>query len=249
MISMRCFLISSLLLVAFARDAVADRKISDAAKAELERGEERFRQKDYAGAIAAFDAGYALDPQPIFLYDKAQAQRLAGDCATAIDTYKQFLATQPPDKEAIRARKNIATCEALSPPPSEEPAVEPSPPAAREQPEPAKRAPIVQREQRAWWSDGVGMTLLTSGLIGVGVGTGFAVAAGSAADDTALATNTDEWSAAHDRWQRNRMIAAIALGTGGALVISGVLRLSLRDRNVAVTPHGSGAMVSLGGSW
>jgi tetratricopeptide (TPR) repeat protein len=245
---MRCFLISSLLIVAFAHDALADRKISDAAKAELERGEERFRQKDYAGAIAAFDAGYALDPQPIFLYDKAQAQRLAGDCETAIDTYKQFLATQPPDKEAMRARKNIAGCEALLPAPLvEEPAIEASEPAPREQP--AKRAPIVQREQRAWWSDGVGMTLLTSGLIGVGVGTGFAVAAGSAADDTALATNTEEWSGAQERWNRNRLIAGIALGTGGALVVSGVLRLSLRDRNVAVTPHGSGAMVSLGGAW
>jgi tetratricopeptide (TPR) repeat protein len=250
MISMRCFLISSLLLVASAHAAFADRKINDAAKAELERGEERFRQKDYAGAIAAFDAGYAIDPQPIFLYDKAQAQRLAGDCKAAIDTYLQFLATEPPEKEEIRARKNISGCEATL-----ELAVEPEPVVDRE-PAPIETkaaepiAAVVRREQRAWWSDGIGMTLVTTGVIGLGVGAGFAVAAQSAADDTAGAFNTIEWSEAHDRWNRNRLIAGVALGAGGALLVTGVLRLSLRDRTVAITPTSSdGAMLSLGGAW
>jgi tetratricopeptide (TPR) repeat protein len=248
MIWMRCFLISALLLVS-ANAANADRKISDAAKLELERGEARYRQKDYAGAITAFDAGYALDPQPIFLYDKAQAQRLAGDCTSAIETYQAFLATKPPEQEAVRARKNIASCEATLPPPVEqEPAVASEPAPVQAQPEPI--AAVVQREQRAWWSDGVGMTLVTTGVIGLGVGAGFAVAASSAAHDTANAFDTGEWSDAHDRWSRNRLVAGIALGAGATLLVTGVLRLSLRDRGVAVTPAGNdGAMVSFGGAW
>ena len=109
---MRCFLISTLLLCASTQIARADRKIGGAALVELERGEAHFRDKDYAAAIDAFDAGYAIDPQPIFLYDKAQAQRLAGDCRSAIVTYNEFLDTGPPATEAARARKNLASCEA-----------------------------------------------------------------------------------------------------------------------------------------
>lgn len=247
---MRCFLISSFLL-ASSLVAYADRKISPAAKVELERGEARFRDKDYAGAIAAFDAGYALDPQPIFLYDKAQAQRLSGDCKAAIATYKQFLDTGPPAHEATRAHKNIANCEATLPPPVDEteaPVVD-SEPATVAAPEPMS-APKPLREERAWWSDGLGMTLVTSGVIGLGVGTGFVVSARSAAFDTANASNVAEWSSAHDRWQRDRVIAGVALGAGATLVVTGALRLTLRDRTVAITPaSGTGAMVSLGGAW
>jgi tetratricopeptide (TPR) repeat protein len=252
MISMRCFLISSLLLVSSATTALADRKISESAKVELERGEARFRDKDYAGAIAAFDAGYALDPQPIFLYDKAQAQRLSGDCASAIESYKAFLATNPPPNEATRAKKNIASCEASLPPSVPEPVapVEDREPAPFED-APRASAPIaIEREQRAWWSDTLGVVLVTSGVVGLGVGVGFAVNARSAAYDTSQAANTDDWSEARDRWQRDRIIAGVALGAGTTLVVSGVLRLSLRDRDVAITPAQSGgALVSIGGAW
>jgi tetratricopeptide (TPR) repeat protein len=230
--------------------ALADRKISDAAKVQLERGEVLFRLKDYAGAIEAFEAGYVLDAQPIFLYDKAQAQRLSGNCRAAIETYKVFLATDPPANEATRARKNIANCEAQLPP-----VVEPKPELDTELApveEDKREQPIasVQREDRAWWGDGIGMTLLTTGVISLGVGVGFAVSAQAAADDTNLAVDTTQWSAAYERWSRDRLIAGVALGAGATLVVSGVLRLSLRDRSVAVTPTGShGAMVSLGGAW
>jgi hypothetical protein len=246
---MRCSIISCLLVVICTDVAVADRKISDAAKVQLERGEDRFRQKDYAGAIAAFDAGYALDPQPIFLYDKAQAQRLSGDCRAAIDSYKAFLATEPPANEATRAKKNIAGCEAQLPPPLEDEADNNE---AAPVEEPERKEPIVsvRETQRAWWSDGIGMTLVTTGVVSLGVGVGFAVAAQQAADDTNLALDTEQWTEAHDRWARDRRIAAVALGAGTAFVITGALRLSLRDRRVTITPaRGNGAMVLFGGAW
>lgn len=248
---MRCFLISSLLLASAASAAFADRKLSDAATAELERGEASFRAKDYTAAIEAFDTGYAIDPQPIFLYDKAQAQRLAGDCKSAIETYKKFLATEPPANEAARAKKNIDNCQATLPAPEEHatpPAPEPpaAEPEAPEQPLP----PPSRTETARWWRDGIGMTLLTTGVIGIGIGTGFAVAARSAASDTALATNVDDWSAARDRWDRDRLVAGVALGAGATFVVLGVLRLSLHDHTVAVAPaRGNGAVVTLGGAW
>jgi len=251
---MRCFLTSLVLVASAAGAAFADRKISDAAAVELERGEASFRAKDYVAAIKAFDAGYAIDPQPIFLYDKAQAQRLAGDCKSAIDTYREFLATEPPANEAVRAKKNIENCKATLPPPEEV-----APPPAREQqhevaePEPAadpEPPPPSHAETSRWWRDSVGVSLLTTGVIGLGVGVGFAVAARAAASDTALATNVDQWTASRDRWARDRIVAGVALGAGATCVVLGVLRLSLRDRSVAVTPaRGNGAVVTLGGVW
>jgi hypothetical protein len=250
---MRCFLISSLLVITFTRVGFADRKISDAANVELMRGEEKFRQKDYAAAIAAFDAGYAIDPQPIFLYDKAQAQRLSGDCRTALATYKAFLATEPPHSEASRARKNVEQCEAMLPPPPHEPEpVVDSEPSPIEDVAPPSRAPAasIREQQRGWWTDGVGVSLVTAGAISIGTGLGFAVAARSAAADATLATNVNEWHDANQRWERDRIIAGVALGSGAALLVGGVLRLSLHDRGVAITPaSGNGAVVSIGGAW
>jgi len=254
MIWMRCFLINILLVAGATGTAVADRKLSDAANAELERGEASFRAKDYAAAIKAFDAGYAIDPQPIFLYDKAQAQRLAGDCKSAIDTYKEFLATEPPADETARAKKNIDNCQTTLPPPEDAapaPAreethedAEPKPEADREPPPPART------ETSRWWRDSVGVSLLTTGAIGLGIGAGFAVAARSAASDTALATNVDQWTVARDRWERDRIVAGVALGAGATCIVLGVLRLSLHERSVAVTPaRGNGAVVTLGGAW
>ncbi|HEX5062714.1 MAG TPA: hypothetical protein VFV99_25250 [Kofleriaceae bacterium] len=251
---MRCFLISVLLVAGATGTAIADRKLSDAANAELERGEASFRAKDYAAAIKAFDAGYAIDPQPIFLYDKAQAQRLAGDCKSAIDTYKQFLATEPPANEATRAKKNLENCQTTLPPPVEvapAPAREEPQKAAEPEPEPAREPPPPSHtETSRWWRDSVGMSLLTTGVIGLGIGAGFAVAARAAASDTALATNVDQWTVARDRWERDRIVAGVALGAGATCVVLGVLRLSLHERSVTVTPaRGNGAVVTLGGVW
>jgi tetratricopeptide (TPR) repeat protein len=252
MISMRCFLISTLLLVA-ATHASADRKISPAAAVELERGEKKFRDKDYAAAIAAFDAGYALDPQPIFLYDKAQAQRLSGDCRGAIESYKAFLATNPPANEASRARKNIENCEALLPPPPLEPITDDEPAAAPPVAQPDRSpAPLqsVITEEKAWWHDRVGLTLVTTGVVALGVGAGFAIAARQAAADTALARDVDEWSDHRATWHRDRIIAGVAAGAGAALVTLAVIRFSVHDRTVriAATP-GGGAAFAVGGAW
>src|SRR5687767_9729546 len=65
--------------------------MSEAARLYLERGLARFEAKDYAGAIADFDAGYQVEPHGDFLYARAQARRLSGDCRGAADDYRGFL--------------------------------------------------------------------------------------------------------------------------------------------------------------
>lgn len=272
---MRCYLISTAIVVAASSTAFADKKLSPPALAELERGEQHFRDKDYAAAIEAFDRGYAIDPQPIFLYDKAQAQRLSGDCAAAIETYQDFIASEPPANEVTRAKKNLDTCKTTlakaaaakpappkpPPPPKPAPVDEADDDAAssdegettidRPAPAPvAKPLAVTATETRAWYHDHLGVGLMTTGAIALGISAGFAVAAKNAADQTALATNQGDWSVAKLAWQQDRLAAGVALGAGAALVTLAIIRFSTHDRSVRVAAtSGTGAVVAVGGTW
>lgn len=272
---MRCYLISTAIVVAASSTAFADKKISPPALAELERGEQHFRDKDYAAAIESFDRGYAIDPQPIFLYDKAQALRLSGDCVAAIESYDDFLAADPPADEAARAKQNLDNCKAklaaakpAAPPKPAPPAKaaavdddsdeavssdddEAAPLERTKDPAPAvKPLAVTATETQAWWHDHLGVGLMTTGVIALGISAGFAVAAKNAADQTALATNQSEWSVARLAWQQDRLAAGVALGAGAALLTFAVIRFSTHDRTVRVAAtSGSGAVVAVGGHW
>lgn len=60
-----------------------------------EEGLDLYRRGDYAGAIAKLDLSYAKTAAPGLLYDLAQAHRLNGDCARALEHYRRFLASEP----------------------------------------------------------------------------------------------------------------------------------------------------------
>jgi hypothetical protein len=241
---MRRYLASTILL-AFVTPAAADpRPMAPAAKTELDRGLERYGAHDYATAIAAFDAGYAVDPHPDFLYAKAQAQRLGGDCRGAIATYTGFLNTNPPAKEADLARGNVARCETIlaasRPPPEEvQPVVVP----------PHHEEPV---DRPAWYADRPGLVLAGGGVVLLGLAAAFAVRASSAADDATNAGVLADWANAHDAWQTDRVVAGIAAGVGAALLIGAGYRFwsVSRDRpRVVAVPVAHGATLALEAEW
>jgi len=241
---MRRYLASTILL-AFVTSAAGDpRPMAPAAKSELDRGLERFGAHDYATAIAAFDAGYAIDPHPDFLYAKAQAQRLGGDCRGAIATYSAFIETTPPAKEADLARGNIARCETLlaaSRPPPTEPTGSAVPPRPEE--------PV---DRPGWYTDRAGLILAGGGVVALGLAALFVTRASSAADDAANAGVLADWSNAHDAWQTDRVIAGIATGVGAALVIGAGYRFWSASRDqprLVAQPAAHGATLSVEGSW
>jgi tetratricopeptide (TPR) repeat protein len=74
-------------------------------------GKRLFERKRYAEAVEAFRLALSVAPRPEVLYSLAQAQRLLGDCASAVDSYRAFLAGRPEEPLAEYARANIDRCE------------------------------------------------------------------------------------------------------------------------------------------
>jgi len=73
-------------------------------------GLERFAARDYAGAIADLEAGYAIEPRREFLFAEGQAKRLAGDCKGAVALYQRFLATNPSPVQANATQMALGRC-------------------------------------------------------------------------------------------------------------------------------------------
>ncbi len=90
----------------------ADSRMLPEAKARLDRGVQLYTSQSYREAIEEFRAGYQIDPRPEFLYAMAQAQRLNGDCRSAVTAYKAFLRTRPSAKRAAAANQLIDDCTA-----------------------------------------------------------------------------------------------------------------------------------------
>jgi tetratricopeptide (TPR) repeat protein len=249
---MRVHLVLGLVAALLASPAAADeRPWSPEAKVHLDRGLELYEKKRYAEAIAEFEQGRALDPQPAFLYAQAQAERLSGDCEHAIGHYEQFLAQNPAPEREAAARANLGRCKdelaRKSPPPT--PAPSPTPPAITAAPAPP--APVVQAgprpraaEPAPWYADVLGATLVGGGTIALGVGSylyAISIANEHEAQDAAGAPGSDNYDqhrARIDRAERQRTIGVITAGAGVLLVTGGVLRYLLRTREPAAPSVG-----------
>ena len=241
----RCLASSLVLALACEVAAAQPRPMTAAAKAELDRGRAKYAAHDYAAAITAYDAGYAIDPHPDFMYAKAQAQRLGGDCRGAITSYNAFLSSSPPQSEADLAKQNIAKCEALlaasSPQgPVEPPVTKPAEPPVETKPaEPPVAPPVVPHDDGSpWWHDTLGLSLATGSLISFGVSIGFTIQARSESDDLANANNLADWLNTHDAWDRDRIVAGVTAGAGAVLAGLAIWRFATHnDAPSKVTAH------------
>lgn len=208
------------------------------AQRHLDAGLADFQKGAYAAALLEFEAGYALDARPAFLYAMAQAHRMQGDCATAIALYERFLVSQPPPSAAQVAatRANIERCGGA-------PQLEAEDPAATIVIEEAPAtAPATPRAERKRWSP-VDLTLVGAGALSLGLGVAFVVASYSDEEDASMAFTYRDHAALLDRAGSRRVGGWIAIAAGTALMTTGIIR------HVSVTPHAGGAAVSVGGRW
>jgi tetratricopeptide (TPR) repeat protein len=187
----------------------------------VERAEEAFEAGRYEDAADAFGEAFAADPDPKFVYAQAQAERLGGDCARAIELYDRFLALDPEPGPAEDARTNRERCrqdlERTSPPPA------PDPPPPR-----PKVVTLVHDDAppapRPWHRDPLGGALVGSGLFVAALGTGLLV--GGVTIDRSAADAAVEGDFERDRDRGLAMHrAGIALtAIGAAIVVGGVVR-------------------------
>jgi tetratricopeptide (TPR) repeat protein len=222
-----------------ARPARADEPpMKPEARALWDQGQALYAGGDFAGAIDRFQKGRAIDPRPEFLYAIGQAQRKAGQCREAIESYRAFIVESKSDKQVEAARLQIDRCEREL--------------AARQKPEPPRPhprpLPPVHRTipGRSWYRDPIGLSLAGAGVMALGGGGFFLWRSTREVDGATYGAFEDDLAA-----RRRERTAGIALAvTGGALVVSGVVRFWLLpgDTEVLVQPAADGAVVSAAGT-
>jgi hypothetical protein len=116
------------------------------------RGVSAYDHGDYVGAISWFRKAYAQHPEPVILFDIAQAQRALGRCQDGLTTIDAYLAKAGSEDSLIsRARdlrELLLSC-APEPRPAEQPlVVAPNPPPSVPAPPPPSTsgAPMILRE-------------------------------------------------------------------------------------------------------
>jgi len=244
--------------------------ITDRVDTHLQRGIEFYAEKQYELAIVEFRAGFAIDPRAEFLFALAQAERLSGDCPTAIVYYNRFLETQPTANQDEAARVNMKRCtRALESGPGGPPlratdsALAEAEAASSPAPPPVPEASLaVELPRRAddgagpWYRDAVGTSLAAGSLAGLGLGVGFWVAKGSAEEAAADAEGYQDYVAHIDRAKRNRTLALLGVSTGAALAGVAIYRFVTRTRKserqraaLLAGPTSGGAFAGIAGSF
>ena len=113
-------------------------------------GQQRYAAGEYLVAADKFEAAYALDPDPAYLFNVAQAYRFGNACAKAATSYKAFLVKVPSPPNATKvqqyleqsedcAKKQAAAERPVSPPPDPVVAKPPPPPPPEQHPGRAQR--------------------------------------------------------------------------------------------------------------
>jgi tetratricopeptide (TPR) repeat protein len=232
-------LVLAVIVTAGLRARAAEPEVEDAAAATMkpearalyDRGLAQYQAKDFAGAIGAFERGYAIDPRREFLFADAQARRLAGDCRGAVPLYQRFLETGPPAVQASATHLGLSRCAQQMA--AEKPA---APPVAAAIPAPAPLPP-----PPPWTHDRAAAALLATGVVALGVGAGF-LAASFAALPSADAGSYADYTAARDRADARHAVGVVALVGGGAFVAAGLARYAWvrheRRATLTIVPGG-----------
>src|SRR4051812_531690 len=65
------------------------------AKQHYLQGEAYFKSRNFSGAMEEYQNGYLEKPDPIFIFNMAQCQRLLGNRGPALEFYRRYLREAP----------------------------------------------------------------------------------------------------------------------------------------------------------
>jgi tetratricopeptide (TPR) repeat protein len=188
------------------------------------RAQRHFEASEWHEAIEALIEAYAEDPDPAYLYARAQVERMSGNCKAAIELYRRFLDSDPLPKQRADTERHIRLCEELL----FQSRVEPIP---RPPPVPPPTPPV--RPPRR---DPVGPALLGSGLVAAAAGMTIAIVGDTSRRRAPDAPTEDAYE---DDGRRGTILLAtgVSIATvGGALIAGAIARFAVvsRRRRAAV---------------
>ena len=249
-------LLAFIVVLAFAAPAVAQPKKTEA-EAAYKEGQARYLKEDFEGAALQFKAAYDLDPDPVYLFNIAQAYRMAKKCTLSRDNYQRYLdeAKTAPNADAVKAYiAEMDQCakqqgEVVTPPPE------------TKEPEPIVVAPPVEETPSGGGSTRtIGIVVGIVGIVALANGAYFAKRVGDAESEAnSIKTSMGcknwslecdgKWNDVNDRGKRDEKIMIGSFIGGGAAVATGVVLFVLggsksQEAPVAVTPIRGGAAVS-----
>ena len=197
-----------------------------------QRAARHFAAEEWDEAIEALIEAYAIDPDPDYLYARAQAERFRGRCEVAIGLYRRFLASDPSPQQRDDTLRNIELCEAQT----REPPV--SPPVSTVSPPPPRptaadttsRPPTDVRPLQPARHDVAGATLVTVGAVVTAAGASLWIAGASIRARAPDAAREADYARAADRG-RALTGAGIGLGSAGLVaLVAGIVRYAVMIR-------------------
>jgi len=230
-------------LVARADEPPSSSAASSSAAEHAKKAQLAYDVQDWAAAIAGYQAAYQLDARPEYLWGLAQSQRLAGDYAAAIRSYKAFKRHESVTAtQATAAEMQITKCEAERERKEAE-AARARPAAASPAPAPAPSGTPVATttassdrpsdKRGPFYTDVLGDVLFVSGVAAAGVGT-FLLLRGNA--DMRSAPNASTYQAYDanvDGAKEKQIVGATVIGVGSALVVLAIVRWAVTSPSKA----------------
>lgn len=227
---------------------------SPAAEVLYAQGQIAYARADYVTAIDKWQGAYDLSGESALLFNLAQAYRLSGDCARAIETYRRFVIADPAAGTRALAedlvRELTSTCVKRP-----EPLVVVKPPTT-----PSVDAPTGKDRGTV-----PGQTLRIAGLVTGGAGAvslaiGIAIghhASRIGAEVTSACAVSCDWAVQRSKDTAGRRDATIGYAldaVGVATIAGGALMYYLGERTITVEPLSAqpgarGGIVAWSGAW
>ncbi|MCA9649832.1 MAG: hypothetical protein KC501_07985 [Myxococcales bacterium] len=198
------------------------------------RAQQHFEAQEWDLAVEALMEAYAEDPDPAFIYARAQAERMRGKCSVAVALYRRFLEMEPSERQRADTERHIRLCEEVlfneeadAPEPEEPPGVGAG--AGVDDEPPPDRAPLEPSPPRPG-RDALGLSLVVVG--GSALVAGATVwGLGQRGLQRASRSPTEGGYERQAADGRQRMILGASLaGVGLAVTIGGIVRLALLAR-------------------
>lgn len=199
------------------------------------QGKAAFARTDYQTAIVRWNESYELSREPELLFDLAQAYRLSGDCATALKTYAEFIASAPDAEQRPLAEDLVRELGPKCTPPKKPP--------IEIQPRSAPGLNLVDRIDRTKYAPGsslkiTGTATAIGGVAMFAIGLAIGHHAATIGEEVSRACMTScDWDALRSKDAAGRRDATIGLAfdaIGGGAILVGAAMYYLGIRSIGV---------------